>query len=236
MFRIIYLHGVPTQIVSDRGTQSISKFWERLHETLDTHLNFSSAYHPQIDGQTERVNQILEDMLRAYALQYRRSSNKSIPYAEFSYNYSYQQSLKMTLFEMLYDHRCRSPSFQNETRERKILELTYCTKPRYKFVRWESICGLCSQDRSAIPTIDEENWVLKLEITCTSRCHLCEVYNVSRYEASSHLGSLVHSRSRRREKKNWRHNLWITFSIRPNLEDEIHFKGGRFVTPQNSKI
>jgi hypothetical protein len=58
------------RIVSDRETQVISKFWERLHETLDTHLNFSSACHPQIDGHTKRVNQIFDDMLRACALQY----------------------------------------------------------------------------------------------------------------------------------------------------------------------
>jgi transposase InsO family protein len=64
------LHVVPKKIVSDRGTQFILKFWERLHETLGTQLRFSSSYHPQTDGQTERVNQILEDMLRACALQY----------------------------------------------------------------------------------------------------------------------------------------------------------------------
>jgi hypothetical protein len=66
--RIAYLHGVPKKIVSDRGTQFTLKFWERLHEALATQLRFSSSYHPQTDGQTERVNQILEDMLRAYAL------------------------------------------------------------------------------------------------------------------------------------------------------------------------
>jgi hypothetical protein len=49
--RIVCFHGVPISIVPDRETQVISKFWERLHETLDTHWNFSSAYHPQIDGQ-----------------------------------------------------------------------------------------------------------------------------------------------------------------------------------------
>jgi transposase InsO family protein len=73
MSRIVCLHEVPKKIVSDRGTQFTSKFWEWLHETLDTQLRFSSAYHPQTDSQTERVNQILEDMLRACALQYRRS-------------------------------------------------------------------------------------------------------------------------------------------------------------------
>jgi transposase InsO family protein len=73
MPRIVCMLGVPKNIVSYRGTQFTSKFWERLHETLDTQLCFSSAYHPQTDGQTERVNQILEDMLRACALQYERS-------------------------------------------------------------------------------------------------------------------------------------------------------------------
>jgi transposase InsO family protein len=68
MSRIVYLHGVPKKIVCDRGMQFTSRFWERLHEVLDTKLCFSFAYHPQTDGQTERVNQILEDMLRACAL------------------------------------------------------------------------------------------------------------------------------------------------------------------------
>jgi hypothetical protein len=57
------------------------------------------------DGQTERVNQHLEDMLRACAMQYGRSWDKSLSYVEFSYNNSYQESLKMTPFEMLYGHR-----------------------------------------------------------------------------------------------------------------------------------
>ena len=68
MERIVCLHGVPKKIVSDRGTQFTSHFWQKLHESMDTKLNFSSTYHPQIDGQTERTNQILEDMLRACAL------------------------------------------------------------------------------------------------------------------------------------------------------------------------
>jgi transposase InsO family protein len=56
MSRIVYLQGVPKKIVSDRVTQFTSKFWERLHEALDTQLHFSSAYHPRTDGQMERVN------------------------------------------------------------------------------------------------------------------------------------------------------------------------------------
>jgi hypothetical protein len=68
MSRVVCVHGVLKKMVSDRGTQFTSKFWERLHETLDTQLLFGSAYHPQTAGQTKRVNQILEDMLRACAL------------------------------------------------------------------------------------------------------------------------------------------------------------------------
>jgi hypothetical protein len=87
---------------------------------IPTQVRFSSSYHPQTDGQTERVNQILEDMLRACALQYRRSWDKSLPYAEFSYNNSYQESLKMAPFEILYGHRCRTPLFWSETGEWKV--------------------------------------------------------------------------------------------------------------------
>jgi IS30 family transposase len=62
MSRIMCLHGVLKKIVSNRGSQFTSKFWEKLHESMDTKLNFSSAYHPQTDGQTEMTNQILENM------------------------------------------------------------------------------------------------------------------------------------------------------------------------------
>jgi transposase InsO family protein len=120
MSRIVCLHGVPMKIVSDRGTQFTLKFWERLHEILDSQLCFSSAYHPQTNGQTKRVNQILGDMLRACALQYGRSWDKCLPYTEFSYNNSYQESLKMAPFEMLYGRRCRTLLFWNETGERKV--------------------------------------------------------------------------------------------------------------------
>jgi len=115
MERIVCQHGVSNKIVSDRGTQFTSHFWQKVHDSLGTKLNFSSAFHPQTDGQTERVNQILEDMLRACALQYGVSWDKSLPYAEFSYNNSYQQSLKMAPFEALYGRKCRTPLFWNQT-------------------------------------------------------------------------------------------------------------------------
>jgi hypothetical protein len=62
---ILYLHGVPKTIVSNQGPHFVARFWKQLHASLGTHLVHSSSYHPQMDGQTKRVNQILEDMLRA---------------------------------------------------------------------------------------------------------------------------------------------------------------------------
>jgi transposase InsO family protein len=117
MSRIVYLYGVMKKIVSNKRTQFTLKFWERSHETLDAQLRFSSTYHPQTNGQTERVNQILEDMVRACALQYGRSWDKILPYAKFSYNNSYQESLKMAPFEILYGRMCRTPLFWSETGE-----------------------------------------------------------------------------------------------------------------------
>jgi hypothetical protein len=120
MPRIVCLHGVPKKIMSDRGSQFTSKFWEKLHESMDTKLNFSSAYHPQTDGQTERTNQFLEDMLRASALKYRKSWDKSLPYAEFSYKNSYQASIQMAPYEALYGWQCQTPLFWSQTGESQV--------------------------------------------------------------------------------------------------------------------
>jgi hypothetical protein len=111
---------VPNKIVSDRGSQFTSRFWQMLHECLDTRLNFSSADHSQIDGQTKRTNQVLEDMLRACALKHGGSWDKSLPYAELSYNNSYQTSLMMSPFEALYGRKCRTPLYWDQTGERQF--------------------------------------------------------------------------------------------------------------------
>jgi transposase InsO family protein len=87
--RILCLRGVPKTIISDRGAQFIARFWEPLHASLGTCLIHSSAYHPQTDGQTERVNQILEDMLRVCVLNYPDKWDKCLSLAGFSYNNSY---------------------------------------------------------------------------------------------------------------------------------------------------
>jgi transposase InsO family protein len=120
MSRIVCLHGVPKKIVLDRGSQFTSKFWEKLHESVGNKLNFSSAYHPQTDEQTERTNQILEDMLRAYAPKYGKSWYMSLPYTEFSYNNGYQASIEMAPFGALYGRQCRTPLFWSQIVESQV--------------------------------------------------------------------------------------------------------------------
>jgi hypothetical protein len=117
---IVKLHGVPSRIVSNRGTQFTSRFWKSLHKAMGTKLDFSSAYHPQTNGQTERVNQILEDMLRACVLTYGKDWEQSLPYAEF-YNNGYQASLGMSPFEALYVRKYRTPLMWSEVGERTLV-------------------------------------------------------------------------------------------------------------------
>ncbi|WVZ75795.1 hypothetical protein U9M48_023826 [Paspalum notatum var. saurae] len=108
--RIVCLHGVPKRIISDRGSQFTSRFWEQLHDSLDTKLRFSTTYHPQTDVQTERTNQILEDMLRA---------------------------MKKSPFEALYGRRCRTPLFWNQTGEKQVFgpDLIKDAEQQIKIVR-----------------------------------------------------------------------------------------------------
>jgi transposase InsO family protein len=107
--RIVCLHGIPRTIVFGRGTQFVARFWEQLQESLGTKLIRSLAYHPQTDGQTERVNQILDDMLRACAINYGKNWDKCLTLAEFTYNSNYQSSLKMAPFEALYEGGVERP-------------------------------------------------------------------------------------------------------------------------------
>src|SRR5574344_3113193 len=102
---IVRLHGVPKSIVSDRDPKFTSKFWQSLQRAMGTKLKFSTAFHPQTDGQSERTIQILEDMLRACVMDFEGSWNKYLPLIEFSYNNSYQSTVGMAPYEMLYGRK-----------------------------------------------------------------------------------------------------------------------------------
>jgi hypothetical protein len=120
MSHIACYHGILKTIISDRGSIFVSRFWKQLHDCLGTHLIWSSAYHPQMDRQTKWVNQIIEDVLRACALSDGLKWDQHLPLAEFSYNNSYQESIKMSHFEALYVRPCHTPLSWSESGKQVI--------------------------------------------------------------------------------------------------------------------
>nr|GEZ93484.1 putative reverse transcriptase domain-containing protein [Tanacetum cinerariifolium] len=106
---VVSKHGVPVSIISDRDGKFTSHFWKSLNKTLGTRLDMSTSYHLETDGQSERTIQTLKDMLRACVFDFGKGWDKHLPLVEFSYNNSYHTSIKATLFEALYERKCRSP-------------------------------------------------------------------------------------------------------------------------------
>ncbi|GJX33877.1 reverse transcriptase domain-containing protein [Tanacetum coccineum] len=101
-------HGVPISVISDRDSHFTSRFWRSLQKVLGTNLDMSTAYHSQMDGQSETTIQTLEDMLRACVIKFGSSWDRHLPIVNFSYNNSYHTSIKAAPFEVLYGRKCRS--------------------------------------------------------------------------------------------------------------------------------
>nr|GEV40203.1 putative reverse transcriptase domain-containing protein [Tanacetum cinerariifolium] len=91
--------------------------WKSLQHALGTQLDMSTAYHPETDGQSERIIQTLEDMLRSCVIDFGKGWEKHLPLVEFSYNNSYHASIKAVPFEVLYGRKCRSPVCWAEVRD-----------------------------------------------------------------------------------------------------------------------
>jgi hypothetical protein len=105
MKEIFKLHGMPREIVSDIDTKFTSNFWKSLMASFETKLLFNIAFFLQTDGQTKRVNQILEDMLRMHVMHHPKKWEDYLPLVEFACNNSYRESLKMNPFEALYGRK-----------------------------------------------------------------------------------------------------------------------------------
>ena len=134
---ILRLHGVPVSIVSDRDPRFTSRFWPSLQAALGTRLHFSTAFHPQTDGQSERTIQTLEDMLRACVMEFKGSWDTHLALMEFAYNNSYQANIEMAPFEALYGRKCRTPVCWDKVGERRLVgpELVPITSEKVKVVR-----------------------------------------------------------------------------------------------------
>lgn len=129
---IYKLHGLPVAIVSDRDPVFTAKFWKELFSLAGVQLRMSSAYHPQSDGQTERVNQCMQTFLRCFVNACPSKWLKWLPLAKYWYNTSCHTSLGRSPFEVLYGHSphhfgltaldaCTSPDVTSWLSERAVM-------------------------------------------------------------------------------------------------------------------
>ncbi|GKB40298.1 putative reverse transcriptase domain-containing protein [Tanacetum coccineum] len=108
---VVTRHGILVSIICDRDPRFASNFWRSLQNALGTNLDMSTAYHPQIDEQSERTIQTLKDMQRPCVIDFGKGWVNHLPLVEFSYNNSYHACIKAAPFEALYGRKCRSPVF-----------------------------------------------------------------------------------------------------------------------------
>eukprot|EP00258_Populus_trichocarpa_P039399 XP_024455418.1 uncharacterized protein LOC112327280 [Populus trichocarpa] len=134
---VVRLHGVPLSIVSDRDPRFTSRLWSCIQRALGTRLNLSTAFHPQTDGQSERTIQILEDLLWSCILEFGGQWEDHLSLVEFTYNNSYQSTIRMAPYEALYGRRCRTAVCWDEVGERKLLgpELVQITVDKVKVIK-----------------------------------------------------------------------------------------------------
>ncbi|GJV94899.1 putative reverse transcriptase domain-containing protein [Tanacetum coccineum] len=138
---IVFRHGVPISIISNRDSQFTSRCWQSMQEALGTRLDMSTAYHPQTDGQSERIIQTLEDMLRACVLDFEVSWDVHLPLVEFSYNNSYHSSMRCAPFKALYGMKCRSPFMWAEVGEGQLIgpELSCLSIAHWTWSLWDTL-------------------------------------------------------------------------------------------------
>nr|GEV10238.1 reverse transcriptase domain-containing protein [Tanacetum cinerariifolium] len=106
---VVTRHGIPILIICDRDRRFASNFWRSLQKALGTSLDMSIAYHPQIDEQSERTLQTLEDMLCACMIDFGNGWVNHLPLVKFSCNNSYHASITAAPFKALYSRKCRLP-------------------------------------------------------------------------------------------------------------------------------
>jgi len=121
-------HGVPLNILSDRDPRWTGKYWEAICKYLGINPSLTSAYHPESDGQTERANRTIEQVLRAHALQHGREWDKNLSMVEFAMNNSVHASLKYTPFFLNTGMNPLTPMMAEIVSEKQAKVSEHCPK------------------------------------------------------------------------------------------------------------
>jgi hypothetical protein len=129
MENVYKLHGLPLTIITNRDLIFTSQFWRALMKILGIKLNMSTAYYPQTDGQTKRVNKCLENYLRAMVFAEQKEWMKYLPMAEYWYNTSHHSALQTTQFQALYG--CTATSIASGNVPRSSVETVNQTISNY---------------------------------------------------------------------------------------------------------
>ena len=116
---------IPDDIISDRDSLT-SAFWKNLQKLLGTNLNLSTAFHPQTDGQTERMNSTLEDMLRHYVSPDQKDWDNLLSLAEFSMNRCYKSSIDCSPFQLAYGKNPQNTSQRSPERYSGTEPVCHC--------------------------------------------------------------------------------------------------------------
>jgi hypothetical protein len=199
---IFKIHGLPADITSDRGSLFTSHFWEGLCACLNTKQNLSTAFHPQTDGQTERVNGILEQYLRAYCNYQQDNWRDLLTMAEFSYNNSVSETTKVSPFFANYGYHPKyeiqmKPDYpaKNKASKSEIDEYVGKLKALEEHLKSEMKYAQAAQaeqyNRSRIPTpayqIGDEVWLLRRNIQTTRPSAKLDYKRLGRFKVTKRV-------------------------------------------------
>lgn len=194
-------HGLPDDIVSDRGTQFVSKFWRSLFEALKVDIKLSSAFHPQTDGQTERVNQVLEQYLRCSVNYQQDDWTAYLSLAEFAYNNSVHASTQQTPFFANYGYHPKldllNPSIDNNPAAEELVkhlsELQTLLKEQLQTAQ-ESYKTSADKFRSQAPTfkVGDKVWLLRRNIKTKRPCDKLDYRRLGPYVIQKQINPVAY--------------------------------------------
>nr|GEV85159.1 reverse transcriptase domain-containing protein [Tanacetum cinerariifolium] len=165
---VVCRHGVLVSIISDRDSHFTSRFWKLLQKALGKNLDMSTTYHPQMDGQSKRTIQTLEDMLHSCVIEFGSSWDLHLPLVEFSYNNSYHAIIKAAPYEALYGRKCRSPVCWSEVGDSQLTGLELIRDTTEKIIQIKNRL-LTDRSRHKSQIGELRRWNLKSVIWYCSR-------------------------------------------------------------------